>query len=81
MISKNSIETVVKCMRYFISCGTQGYLRIHLSEILGQGILHVIENSFLTLLKIIKAINPKQDKMLLVDSIETVFYVTIPTSV
>ena len=31
--------------------------------------------------KIIKAINPKQDKMLLVDSIETVFYVIIPTSV
>ena len=54
MISKNSIETVVKCMRYFISCGTQGYLRIHLSEILGQGILHVIENSFLTFLRLSK---------------------------
>ena len=41
-------------MRYFISCGTQGYLRIHLSEILGQGILHVIENSFLTFLRLSK---------------------------
>ena len=64
---------------------THGYFRIqskqYLSEKSGQAKLHVIRNSFQTLPNVIGEINPKQYQMLLADSIQTLFYVIVPTTV
>ena len=64
IVSKNLIQTVLNVIRCIILYGTQDNLRNQSKQCLlnnlGQAILHVIVNSFLTLLNINRAINLKQ---------------------
>ena len=62
---------------YMISYDTQCYLsKYYLSEKSGQAMLHVIRNSLQTLLNVIRDNKSKKYLMLLVDSVQKLFYVS-----
>ena len=62
---------------YMISYDTQRYLsKYYLSEKSGQAMLHVTRNSLQTLFNVIRDNKSKKYLMLLVDSVQTLFYVS-----